>query len=101
MLKGLQLATILLLFQVFHIEIAGFKYSVVSGISLFLGVDLTESIQFYFNFGFSDFMIGITEDNQLIRLLVNPIPLFLLFFFSDSRVTRGLEQEGIGIENIK
>jgi hypothetical protein len=83
--KGLLHSKINQLLQVISISLLGYAYQYTSGAFLFVGLDLTESLNFKFNIGTSSWQLNINSDNEALIVKVNLLALLLVAFIDKLR----------------
>ena len=86
-LSGLKHSKINQLLQVVHFTLFGYAFQYVSGAHLSLGLDLTQVLNFKFNFSLSTWQININTGEPDMVVSLNLIALFLIVFI-DKAVQR-------------
>jgi len=89
--RGLILSTINQILQILQFAILGFAFKYVAGFMLSVGIDLTTTFRFTFNFEFSALTITINRDEDLLKVGINIIAIFLVFFID--RLEDKIEQD--------
>jgi len=78
--KALTLSIINQCLQAISFAMFGYAYKYASGLFLSIGVDLTESLKFTFDFAFSTFQFDINSHNENIAVRLNVFALYLIYF---------------------
>ena len=79
--KGLRHSKLNQLLQIIAFWGFGYAYQYLSGVYLLIGVDLTQSLTFNFNYGISSsWKIGINTNDPTLLLNVNVVAIFLVVF---------------------
>jgi len=89
--KGLKLSTINQILQIIQFAVLGFAFKFIAGIMLSVGIDLTTSFNFTFNFSFPAFEVTINRDKDLLKVGFNILAIYLVFFIG--RLEDKIEQE--------
>jgi hypothetical protein len=64
--------------QAISFSMFGYAYQYISGVYFSVGLDLTESFIFKFNFGISSWQLNINSDNPAQTLSLNLFAIFLI-----------------------
>ena len=89
--RGLKLSTVNQILQILQFALLGFAFQYVSGIMLTVGIDLTTGFNFKFNLNLSMLTITINREKELLKVGVNIIAIFLVFFID--RLEDKIEQD--------
>jgi hypothetical protein len=77
--------------QLFGFAAMGFAFKYVAGVSLTVGLDLTDSLNFSFGAGISKFVLNLNLDRDTLELNVNLIAIGLVYWID--RLTRRVREE--------
>jgi hypothetical protein len=75
---GLKLSKMNQILQAISFSMFGYAYQYISGVYFSVGLDLTESFIFKFNFGISSWQLNINSDNPAQTLSLNLFAIFLI-----------------------
>lgn len=90
--KGIYHSRINQWLQVFKFMMAGFGYDYVSGIGLFVGLDLTSSVQINLNMNVSAFHLNLATDDESAYLSGNVVAIFALYIIKRYSIKRKMEK---------
>ncbi|MFI5406230.1 MAG: hypothetical protein ACHQ1D_06920 [Nitrososphaerales archaeon] len=66
--------------QLIGVSFFGFGFQYISGVSVLVGLDLTDSFLITFNLGISQWQITINDHSKLVTFNFNLVALFLILF---------------------
>jgi hypothetical protein len=78
--KALSLSLMNQFLQLIGFAVFGFAFKYVAGVSLTIGLDLTESLKFGFAIGVSKFQLSINRDPDLFQFDFNLIALVVIYW---------------------
>lgn len=77
---GLRLTFINQVLQILQIAVLGYVYKYLSGFGLVMGFDLTNNLQFSFNFEFSSFLIHWGSGEETLFIKINILAILLAYY---------------------
>lgn len=82
---GLQFSLINQYLQLVNFSFLGFAFKYISGLFILVGIDLTHSTEFNFDFGFSIFGFTINGDNQIVIFNFNLVAFIVILLIDRTK----------------
>ena len=97
---GIKLSLINQCLQLFSFSLGGYTYLYFSGLYFTVGLDLTESMNFLFNFGVSSWTLNINTNSPAIELKFNLVAFYLVIAIQKLRKQIEFEENNRLIQSI-